>query len=248
MRAYAAELVALKPDLIFVQSNEVLLHVRAETRDIPIVVAVVSDPVGGGFVASLARPGGNITGFANQEPAMGAKWLQLLKQIAPNVQRAAVLRIPNISAHAAFLEAAEGAASSVGVTVEAAPARDPAELERVIGQSVGAEERPDRASQPARAGPARADRGIGGTACGASRVSVSLHGGVGRARVLRDRRGGPVPTLGLVRRSHPQGREGGDLPVQLPTKFELVINLKTAKALGLTVPDRLLVAADEVIE
>jgi putative ABC transport system substrate-binding protein len=112
MRIHAAELVALKPNLIVVQSNEVLTYVRAETRDIPIVVLVVSDPVGGGFAASLARPGGNITGFANQEPAMGAKWLQLLKQIAPGVQRAVVIRVPNISAHTAFLDAAEAAAAA----------------------------------------------------------------------------------------------------------------------------------------
>jgi putative ABC transport system substrate-binding protein len=249
MRIHAAELVVLKPDLIIVQSNEFLTYVRAKTRDIPIVVVVVSDPVGGGFAASLARPGGNITGFANQEPAMGAKWLQLLKQVAPDVQRAVVIRVPNISAHTAFVDAAEAAAGSVGVMVQPVPVRDAAELESVIGALLS---EPNTGLIVLPSPLAQVQRGL--------IVDLAARHAVPAVYPFRfmAASGGllsyGIDIVDLFRRAASyvdrilKGEKTGDLPIQLPTKFELVINLKTAKALGLEIPPTLLARADEVIE
>src|SRR5262249_3384810 len=133
-RDYAAEVTALKPDLIFVQSNEILARVLEETRAIPIVVAVFSDPVGSGFVSSLARPGGNVTGFSNLDPPMGGKWLQQLQEIAPSVRRAAFVLNPDISANVAFLRSAESVSTSVGIEVGAIAARTRSELEAGIAE------------------------------------------------------------------------------------------------------------------
>jgi putative ABC transport system substrate-binding protein len=131
-RVAAEELVALAPDLIFVTTNPVVSAVMRATRKIPIVFTWVSDSVGSGYVASLARPGGNVTGFHNFEPAFGGKWLEVLKEVAPNVRRAAVLHVPEIAANVALLHAVEAASIALGMTVTPAAARDAADVERVL--------------------------------------------------------------------------------------------------------------------
>jgi putative ABC transport system substrate-binding protein len=131
-RAAAEELVALAPDLIFVSTNPALSATMEATRVIPIVFTWVSDSVGSGYVASLAHPGGNVTGFHNFEPAFGGKWLEVLKEVAPNVRRAAVLHVPEIAANVALLHAVEAASIALGMTVTPAAARDAADVERVL--------------------------------------------------------------------------------------------------------------------
>ena len=132
IRIGVGELVAVAPDVIVVYANSAVAALRQATRVIPIIFAQVSDPVGSGFVASLARPGGNITGFQNFETAIGGKWLEVLKQIAPGVHRAAVIINPNVTANVAFLHAAETAATSLGMTVTAAGVRDAADIESAL--------------------------------------------------------------------------------------------------------------------
>jgi putative ABC transport system substrate-binding protein len=249
MRVYAAELTALNPDVIFAAPTAALGEVQRATRTIPIVFAQVSDPVGAGFVTSLAHPGGNITGFALFEFAIGAKWLELLKQIAPSVTRAAVIYDPATPSATGFLPLIAAAGRSFGVDVFVHGVHDTGEIEGVISAL---------ATEPS-----------GGLIAIASPVVtqkrdliVSL---ANRSRLptifgLRyyAEAGGlasyGVDNLDLYRRAGSyvdrilKGEKPSDLPVQQATKFQLVINLKTAKALGLTVPSALLAAADEVIE
>ena len=132
IRIAAEELVAVAPDVIFVSTNPAVSALMQSTRTIPIVFTWVSDSVGSRFVASLARPGGNVTGFHNFEPALGGKWLEVLKQVAPRVRRAAVVHVPEIAANVAFLHVAEAASASLGMTVTAAGVRDAADIERVL--------------------------------------------------------------------------------------------------------------------
>jgi len=132
IRAAAEDLVATAPDVIFASSNVSVAPLQKATSAIPIVFTQVSDPVGSGFVASLARPSGNITGFQGYEPAIGGKWLEVLREIAPNVRRAAVLHNPNVTANVAFLQAAEQAAASWRIKVTAAGVRNAAEIESVV--------------------------------------------------------------------------------------------------------------------
>jgi putative tryptophan/tyrosine transport system substrate-binding protein len=250
MRAYAAEVVDLAPDVIVVHSNPFLAALRQVNRTIPAVFAQIADPLGSGFIDSLARPGGNITGFSNFEADIGGKWLEILKQIAPKVSRAAALLQPETAANVAFLRAAESASSSLGVTVTAAGVHDAAEIERVITAF---------ASEP------------NGGLIVIPHVTIGVHRDL--IAQLAARYGLPavwpfrsfiatngglvsygVDVADLFRRAAVyvdrilRGAKPSDLPVQNPTKYELVINLKTAKALGLTVPPSLLATADEVIE
>ena len=132
MRGAANELVALSPDLILAQTNPVLAALRQATSSVPIVFVQVSDPVGGGFIANLARPGGNMTGFTNFEPEMGGKWLETLTEATRGLKQVAVLLHPKIAAHAAFLHAAQAAAPTLGTTVMAAEAVDGSEIERSV--------------------------------------------------------------------------------------------------------------------
>jgi putative ABC transport system substrate-binding protein len=132
MRIAAKELVAAAPDVIFVSTNPAVSALMQSTRSIPIVFTWVSDSVGSGFVASLAHPGGNVTGFHNFEPVLGGKWLEVLKRIAPKVRRAAVVHVPEIAANVAFLRVAEAASASLGMTVTGAGVRDAADIERVL--------------------------------------------------------------------------------------------------------------------
>ena len=248
IRGEAAELIGLAPDAIFVWSNLALAVLRQATQTIPIVFALVSDPVGAGFVSNLARPGGNITGFQNFEAAIGGKWLELIKEIAPAVRRAAVVYHSGIAANTAFLQAAEVASGALSITVTAIDVRDIGNVERAItafAEPNGAlilapnpvlDRSRDQiialaadlrlpAIYPFRIFPAR-----GGL------VSYGLN-------PIEQQRGAAAYVDCILR-----GAKPGDLPVQLPTKYELVINLKTARALGLTIPPSLLALATNVIE
>jgi putative ABC transport system substrate-binding protein len=245
------ELVALQPELIVTQNTPTTMAMRQQTRTIPIVFANVSDPVGEGFVASLARPGGNLTGFIDIEAAMGGKWLELLKEISPRVARVAVPFNPATAPGGGsyFLGPFKAAAASLGVEAIAAPVGDTAELESVIaaqarGLDGGLVVIPDSFLRNRRAALV--------SLAARHRIPVvypsryySEFGGLmsyGNDTLDNWRR-----TASYVDRIL-KGEKPGDLPVQLPVKFELVINLKTAKALGLDVPWILQQRADEVIE
>ncbi len=247
---YAAELVELKPDVILGQTTPAVMALQRATRTIPIVFVNVSDPEGSGFVQSLARPDGNITGFSNFESSMGGKWVELLKEMAPHVERVAHISNPDTSPQGrAYLPSFENAARSLGVQLVAIPVRDNAEIERAISD-VGREPGgglifpPDvftansskliimlaeRYRLPA-VYPIREFAHSGGLLSYGVDFEVQF-------------RQAAVYVNSILR-----GEKPGSLPVQAPTKFELIVNLKAAKALGLTVPPSLLATADEVIE
>ncbi len=249
IRIAAAELVAIGPDVIFVSTNPAVSALMQSTRTIPIVFTWVSDSVGSGFVASLARPGGNVTGFHNFEPALGGKWLEVLKQIAPGVRRAAVVHVPEIAANVSFLHVAEAASTSLGMTVTAAGVRDAADIERVLTAFA----REPNGGLIVTPSPLTATR---------RELIIALGARLGLPAIYPFRfysTSGGLVSYGInqmeqVREAASyidrilRGANPGDLPVQLPTKYELVINLRTAKALGLTIPQSLLVRADEVIQ
>jgi putative tryptophan/tyrosine transport system substrate-binding protein len=209
-RRYAAELVALAPDVLLVNGPPALAQLQHATRSVPIVFAVVPDPVGGGFVASLARPGGNATGFMMSEYSTSGKWLELLKEIAPRVSRVAVIRNPTLTTSVGQFAAIQGAAGSLGLEVSPIDMREAGEIERAVSAF------------------ARTPNG------GLISYGPDIDDQYRRAAGYIDR---------ILK-----GEKPADLPVQAPTKFELVVNLKTAKALGLDVPATLLARADEVIE
>ena len=249
MRSYGTELAGHSPDVFLVQSNPALAVLRPLVGNTPIVFVHVADPVGSGFVASLARPGANITGFTNFEPSMGSKWLQTLKQVAPKVSHAAALLHPQTPAHVAFWREAEAAAPKVGINLLAAGVHDADEVDRAIAAV---------AAQP-----------NGGLIIYPHTITeVHLRLIIGLADKYRlpavypfryhAEAGGllsyGVDALDLVPRAADyvdrimRGANPGELPVQAPTKFELVINLKTAKVLGLEVSPSLLASTDAVIE
>jgi putative ABC transport system substrate-binding protein len=249
MQRFAKELVALQPDLIVSQSTPTTASLLQQTRTIPIIFALVIDPIGSGFVASLAQPGGNATGFTNLEYGLSAKWLELLKEIAPHMTRAAVLRDPALAAGIGQFAAIQSMASSSGVELSAIDTRDVGEIERAV---VAFARKPN-----------------GGLVVTAS-ASALVHRDQIIALATRLRLPNVYPfryypsngglasygpdqidqykrAAGYVDRII-KGEKPADLPVQQPTKYDLVINLKTAKALGLEVPPTLLARADEVIE
>jgi ABC-type uncharacterized transport system substrate-binding protein len=249
IRKYAAELAALAPDVIFTTGATAVASLLQATRTVPIVFAVVQDPVGSGFVDSLARPGGNATGFMQFEYSLSGKWLELLKQIAPGVRRAAVLRdLSNVSGIGQFA-VIQSVAQSVGVEISAINLRDAGEIERAVTAFARS-----------------ADGGLLVTSSALAAVHreliITLAARYKLPAVYPRRY--YVTTGGLVsygvdfvdqyRRAAGyvdrilKGDKPADLPVQAPTKYELVINLKTARALGLEVPATLLARADEVIE
>lgn len=249
LRIGAAELVAFAPDVIFVYANPVVTALMQATNAIPIVFAEVSDPVGSGFVTNLARPGGNITGFHNFETTIGGKWLELLKQIAPEVRRAAVVYNPDVAANVTFLHSAEAGSSSLGMTVTAAGVRDAADIERALTEFA---RQPNGALIVAPAPVIIANRQLIFAQAAQLRLPAIYSArffpqGGGLISygpdAIEEWRGAASYVDRILRGANP-----GELPVQLPTKFELVINLKTAKALGLTVSPTLLTSADEVIE
>jgi putative tryptophan/tyrosine transport system substrate-binding protein len=246
-REYAAELVGLAPDVILTTGSAGLIPLLQATRTIPIVFTIVPDPVGAGFVESLARPGGNATGFVQFEFGLTAKWLELLKEIAPGVTRVAVLREPGLTAAIAQFAALQAVAPSVRVELVPLNFRNPAEIE----QAVASFARSSNDGMIATSGPLAAVHRKVITAARHKLPTVyvsrftTLDGGLisyGPDFPDQYRR-----AAGYVDRIL-QGEKAGDLPVQAPIKYELVINLKAAKGLGLSVPPTLLARADEVIE
>jgi putative tryptophan/tyrosine transport system substrate-binding protein len=249
VRKQAAELVALQPDAILTTGSTSLGPLRQATRTVPIVFVILIDPVGAGFVASLAKPGGNVTGFIAFEYGISPKWLEILKQIAPAVTRVAVLRDPDISAGIGQFGAIQAVAASFGVEVSPVGVRDAGEIERDIGAF----------AQSSNTGLI-----VTGSAWAVIHrdLIVMLAARHKLPTVYWDRT--PVVSGGLIsygadlidqyRRAATyvdrilKGEKPADLPVQAPTKYELVINMKTAKALGLDIPPTLLARADEVIE
>jgi putative ABC transport system substrate-binding protein len=250
LRRHAAELVALAPDVLVAGTGTATVAPLLQaTRTVPIVFVITIDPVGAGFVASLARPGGNATGFMAYEYSMSGKWLELLKEIAPRVTRAAVLRDPAVASGIGQFGAVQIVAPSLGVALSPVDVRDPGEIERAVAafasgpngglivtaSSLGLVHRQTIIALAARHKlPAvyfnRAYVTAGGLISYAPDVIDEYRRAAGYVdRILR-------------------GEKPADLPVQAPTKYELIVNLKTAKALGLTVPDTLLARADEVIE
>jgi ABC-type uncharacterized transport system substrate-binding protein len=250
VRAFARELVELRPDVIVGRGTGMITALMNETRTIPIVFTTVADPIGAGFIASLAHPGGNVTGFTNFESTMVGKWLGLLKEISPRIARMAIMFNPDVAPYKYYLRPFEDAASSFAVQPILAPIHDDADVEHVVLELA----RPPNA----------------GLVVLADAFTTSTH----RKAIIEMTARHHVPTIYPYRNMTAEGglmsygigvidlygraasyvdrilrgAKPADLPVQQPTKFELVINLKAAKALGLEVPMPLLIRVDEVIE
>jgi putative ABC transport system substrate-binding protein len=248
-RALAQELVGLQPDIIRTAGTPATVAVKRETQTIPIVFANVSDPVASGLVARLDRPSGNVTGFANLEGSMGGKWLELLSEIAPGLKRAAIMFNPDTAPVSTFMPSLDTAARSLKVEPTIAAVHSDVEIETAIvalGREPGgglvvmtdtftlAHRAPiisaaARNNVPAVYGQSVFVRDGGLLSYGPDRLDTLRRAASYVDRILR-------------------GAKPADLPVQFPTKFEMVVNLKTAKAIGLTIPETFLVRADEVIE
>jgi putative tryptophan/tyrosine transport system substrate-binding protein len=249
MRKYAAELVALGPDVILASSSAAVAPLLEATRTIPIVFAGIADPVAAGYVENLARPGGNATGFAVYEYSISGKWLEVLKEVAPRVARAAVLRPSDIAAGPGQFGTIQALAPSLGVELRPVNVRDATEIERALTEfaqgsdggmivfgSPGATIH--RSLIIALAAKYRLP------AVYNSRFFAAAGGLISYGPDFLDQHRRAADYVDRVLK----GEKPADLPVQAPTKYELVINLNAAKALGLTVPDNLLARADEVIE
>jgi putative ABC transport system substrate-binding protein len=249
LRNYTAELVALAPDVIVAQSSLAVSLLLQATRSLPIVFADIADPVGAGFVDSLARPGGNATGFMLLEYSLSAKWLELLKQIVPGLTRAAVLRDPANPAATAQFGSIQAMAQSLGVEVSPISVRDAGEIERAIetfarSANLGMIVTPSASASVHQQLIITLAAQHKLPAVYSLRSMVTLGGLIsyGPDTVDQFRRAADYVNRIL------KGEKPADLPVQAPTKYEMVINLKTAKAIGLTIPQTLLARADEVIE
>ena len=249
IRRNAAELVALKPDVILAHGSSTVGPMQQATRTIPIVFPVAGDPVAAGFVDSLARPGGNITGFAYLEFSIGTKWLELLKQIAPRLTRAAVLQQPGLPSVLAQFGAIQSAASSLGVEINSMNVRDAAMIESAMaafarqpngGMIVTAGALPQRHRDLIIALAARHKL----PTLYFERSFVTAGGLISYGANETDQYRRAASYVDRILK----GEKPADLPVQAPTKYELVINLKTAKALGIDISPTLLARADEVIE
>jgi putative ABC transport system substrate-binding protein len=251
MRTFAKELMALQPDVVLATTTPVVAALLRESRTVPIVFARVGDPVGDGFVTNLANPGGNVTGLMNLEPSIVGKWLQLLKEVAPRVVRVSLMFNPATAPGGglSYVRSAEAAAPSVGVQVAAAKVHDIGEIERVI---------------------AAIAREANGALISLPDIFLNVH----RELIIELTKRYRVPAFYLYRYFVTRGglisygpdaidqyvraasyvdrilkgENPANLPVQVPTKYEFVINLKTAEALGLTVSPTLLLRADEVLE
>jgi putative ABC transport system substrate-binding protein len=249
-RLAVAELLALTPDVLFANGTQALAAAQQSTRSVPIIFTAVSEPVGQGFVASLARPGGNITGFTNLEPTVAAKWVGLLKEIAPKTSRVAIIFNPDTSPFAMlFYRAAEAAAQKLAMQTIMAAVHDAAGIEAMV-MAAGHEPGSGVIIPPDSFMSAR------------FKLVVEMVTRYSLPAIFQFRffaaEGGllsygiDLPDLYLRSASYVdrilRGEKPADLPVQQPTKFQLVINIKSAKALGLTVPSGLLATADEVIE
>ena len=249
-RTFAKELVDLRPDAIFGVSTPAIGALARETHTIPIVFAGVTDPIGSGFGANLAHPGGNITGFTVNDPAVGGKWVELLKEIAPRTVRVALLFNPATAVPIQFfMPSIQAAASSFAIEVSAAPVHAKDEIEGVIAAQAhspggGLIVMPDAFNEPIREQIIALAARYSVPAIYYNRFFSELGGLIsyGELRVETFRL-----AAGYIDRIF-KGEKPADLPVQAPTKFELIINLKTAKALGLTISRDFLLIADEVIE
>jgi putative ABC transport system substrate-binding protein len=249
MRVWAAELIARSPDVAVTFTNFALEILKPIAGNVPIVFSGVSDPVGSGFVASLPRPGGNITGFASHEPSMGGKWLEVLKETAPHVTRALAIMHPETPSHQGMWQSMEEAAPRLGIEVTAGRAHNAAEIEHVIASF---------AQKP--------NGGLIALPHALTVFNASVIIGLARRYRMPDihafaevAAAGGLVSYGInwddqFRRVAEyvdrilKGTKPSDLPVQNPTRFKLVVNLKAAKAIGLTVPPSVLARADEVIE
>jgi putative ABC transport system substrate-binding protein len=249
IRRHAMELVALSPDVILAHGASTVRPLVQATRSVPIVFPIAGDPVGAGFVDSLAQPGGNVTGFMTVEYSFGGKWLEILKEIAPGVTRVAVLRDASQGSGTSQFAVIQGMASSLKVEVSPVNARNADEIERAVAAFARS-----------------ANSGLIVTAAGGVTVHRDLISRLAARHKLPAVYNGRhfVTSGGLISYGVDfidqyqraggyvdrilKGEKPADLPVQAPTKFELVINLKTAKALGLDIPQTLLARADEVIE
>jgi putative ABC transport system substrate-binding protein len=249
-QSFAAELVELAPDVLFTHNVPSILAMRNKTSTIPIVFAIVTDPVGSGLITNLAHPDGNITGFTNFEFSTSGKWLQLLKEIAPDLARVVVVFNPKTAPHASgYLRPLQAAATSLGVELIASGMADAAEIEQMVSEvgrrlGGGLMTLPDFftgvhhdliiAVAARYHVPAIYHFRFFATSGGLMSYGVDITEQFRQAASYVDR---------ILR-----GEKPSDLPVQNPTKYELVINAQTARMLGLTVPDKLLASADEVIE
>jgi putative ABC transport system substrate-binding protein len=249
IRAFAQELVGLKPDIIVTVGSPATAAVQRGTRTIPIVFASVSDPVASGLVERLDRPSGNMTGFATHEATLGSKYLELLSEIAPGLKRAAIMFNPDTSPLSAYMPSLETAARSLKIELIMVPIHGDAEIETAI-VALGSEPGGGLFAMPDAF--MRAHRAAIILAAARNNVpAVYWYSDFARDGGLLSYGPDPVDNF---RRAAPyvdrilRGEKPGDLPVQFPTKFEMVVNLKTAKALGLAVPPSILLRADEVIE
>jgi putative ABC transport system substrate-binding protein len=249
VQALAKELVASQPDVILAHTVTVAAALQKETRTIPIVFVSLSDPIGSGFIASLARPGGNLTGLTTFEPSIAGKWLAMLKEVAPRIKRAAFVANPEINSYDFYLRAAQAPAAALGIELVPRPIRTVAEITNAIEEFAR-----------------RPDSGL----VVPPDILTATHGELITALAARHRlpavyafgylvSAGGLMSYGTDRVDEMRqaasyidrilrGDKPADLPVQAPTRFETIVNLKTAKALGLRVPPALLLAADEVIE
>jgi putative tryptophan/tyrosine transport system substrate-binding protein len=249
IRALAQELVGLQPDIILTIGTPAIVALQRETRTIPIVFAGAGDPVANGLVARLDRPTGNITGFANFEATLGGKWLEVLTEIAPGLKRVAIMLNPDVVSISAFMPLLETAARSLKIVPITAPVHSDLEIETAI-IALGREPGGGLVVIP--------DGGFTST----HRAPIILAAARNNVPAIYPasyyaREGGllsyGVDLVDIWRRAATyvdrilRGAKPADLPVQFPTKFEMVVNLKTAKALGLTIPETLLATADEVI-
>ncbi len=248
-RKYAGELVALAPEVILAAATNAAAALRQNTFSIPIVFAQVPDPIELGFVASLAHPGGNITGFTDFEPAIGGKWLQVLKELGPGVNQVVLIFDPDNPSWIVYVRALETAAASFGVRLSPAGVHDASEIEHALTMFAG-QANGGLIVIPSPASTGHRDLIVGLAAQHRLPAIYPFHYFAAAGGLISY---GPDP-IDLFRRAAGyvdrilKGEKPADLPVQQPTKYELVINLKTAKALGLTVPTSLLATADEVIE
>jgi putative ABC transport system substrate-binding protein len=248
-RKYAAELATSAPDVILATASETTAALREATRTLPIVFVGVTDPVGAGYVASLARPGGNATGFTFVEYGIGGKWLELLKEIAPGVTRAAILRDPTLPVGIGLLGAMQSLAPSLGMETTPVDVRDAGEIERAIADFA----RSPNSGLVVTPSPAAIVNRKPIIALAAQHRLPAVYSPSTFAKDGGLISYGPDP-IGIYRQAAGyvdrilKGEKPADLPVQAPTKYELIINLKTAKALGIAIPPSVLARADEVIE
>jgi putative tryptophan/tyrosine transport system substrate-binding protein len=248
-RQYAADLVALAPDVILASGIATLAPLLEATRSVPIVFVLVADPVGAGMVSSLSHPGGNATGFTALEYGFGGKWLELLKEIAPGVTRVAVIRDPTLSVGIGLFSAIQSMAPSLGVETIPVGIREAPEIERAVADFA---QSPNGGMVVTASALAFVHRDLLVTLAARHRLPAVYPAPIfGRAGGLISY--GP-DSADQYRRAASyvdrilKGEKPGELPVQAPTKYQLVINLKTAKALGLKIPPSLLATVDEVIE